>query len=97
MPHVDELIFENSVKIEMIERIRHYRFEQIRKLEIKINNVHSDYIIEELCRLLPYTQHLIYKVPIQSERIIILFTDGFKYLLNTFFMPISSFSRNEQK
>jgi hypothetical protein len=95
LPQICELSIENNVTSDMIERIRHYQFKKIFKLEIGVTNEHSDYIIEELFLLFPCIQQLTYKSLINSKRHMIRLIDGFKYLSNASFPPDSSFSTNK--
>jgi len=97
MPELRELSIENNVTSEMIERIRHYRFKEILKLEIGIASEHSDYTIEELFILFPCIQHLTYTSLIHSKQNMIHLIDGFKYLSNASFYPDLFFSRSEVK
>jgi hypothetical protein len=90
IPRLNELTIKNTLTIDMIERIRSYRFEQIRKLELSISGVHSDYIIEELFRLFPSIYHLEVKDYVESERTMIRLIDGFKHLSNASFHVRSS-------
>lgn len=94
MPHLYKLTVKNSVTIDIIERIRHYRYEQILKLDISVIDLYKDYIIEELFRLFPCVQHLIYKSYIQSKQTMVRFIDGFKYLSNaSFYVDVSFINR----
>jgi hypothetical protein len=96
LPQLCELSIENNVTSDMIERIRHYRFKKIFKLEIGIANEYSDYIIEELFLLFPCIQQLTYTSLINSKQHMIRLIDGFKYLSNASFYPADlSFSTNE--
>ncbi|CAF1349130.1 unnamed protein product, partial [Rotaria sordida] len=69
MPHLRELTIGKNIIVNVIERFKSSQFERIRKLQISIADQHSDYIIEELFRIFPLTQHLICKSPIRSQRI----------------------------
>ena len=95
MPQLYKITIKNSVTIDIIERIRQYRFEQILKLDISVTDLHSDYIIEELFRLFPCVQYLIYKSFIQSKQTMIRFIDGFKHLSNASFHTDASFISRE--
>lgn len=97
MPHLSFLTVEGNITVKMIQNIRRYCFPQIHKLEIKIDNLHCEYIIEELFHLFPCTKYLIYKSPIQSIRTMVHFIDGFKYLLNASFYTKASFCNREKR
>ncbi len=89
MTHLRELSIEQNLTMDMIERIRDYRFKQILKLRINIDEDKTECIIEKLSIIFSYVECLILKCPIQSKDIIILVIDGFKHLLN-----VSFFSKN---
>ncbi len=95
MSRLNELTIKNTLTIDMIERIRSYRFEQIRTLEISISSVHSDYIIEELFRLFPSIKNLKITDYVESERTMIRLIDGFKHLSNASFHVRSSSNNRE--
>jgi hypothetical protein len=97
MPQLYKLTVTKGITIGMIKQNQHNRFEQIRKLEISISEKEIDYIIEELFRLFPCMQHLIYKSPIRSKQIMVHFIDRFTYLLNASFFTDSSFSVTESR
>ncbi|CAF3979495.1 unnamed protein product [Rotaria sordida] len=71
MPLFCELTIENNVTINIIEQISHYRFLQIRKLEIGVSRKQIDHIIEKLFLLFSCVQHIIYKSPVQTKDIMI--------------------------
>ncbi|CAF4100335.1 unnamed protein product, partial [Adineta steineri] len=91
MPRLYKLTIENNVTIDMMERIRHHRFKQIRVLEIRF----TDYIIEELFFLFPCIENLIYKSRIQSIGIMVRLISGFRNLTNASFCADCSFYRKE--
>jgi hypothetical protein len=98
MSQLYKLTIKNSLTIDVIKRIRSYRFEQILQLEISISDEHNDYIIEELFYLFPSIQHLIYKSSIQSKQTMIRFINGFQHLSNASFSVhsdrLSTFSQD---
>ncbi len=97
MPQLSKLTVRNSVTIDMIKRIKHQRFEQIRMLQIRFTDEHVDCIIEEFFLLFPRIEHLIYKSRIQSVDAMIRLMVGFKYLSNAVFSGDCSFFRKESK
>jgi hypothetical protein len=99
MPHLNKLTVKNRITIEMIERIRCYRFAQIRILDLekRIMHEHIDCIVEELFRLFPRIEHLIHKSSIESVAMMIRLINGFKYLSNASFSADPSFFRKEKK
>ena len=91
-PSLNELMFclkrlsvKNQIRVEEVKLMINDTYEQIRTLEIIIINKNKNDIIEELSRLFPYTEQLIYKSDIQTIDTMVHLIDGFKSLQNASF------------
>ncbi|UJR18203.1 hypothetical protein I4U23_005104 [Adineta vaga] len=85
MPQLRELSILDSVNTYTIKRVRHYRFEQILKLEINIWDEYSEYIIEELIRIFPNIQYLKCTLLTKSVQIMFRCINGFRHLSSASF------------
>ncbi|CAF3674161.1 unnamed protein product [Rotaria sordida] len=95
MPQLHELTIKNSVTIDTVDRLSHYRFERIRTLHIRVNDENIDCIIEELFYLFPHIAHLTFTPRIKSLTLMLHLLKGFKYLSNASFSADCSFFRKE--
>jgi hypothetical protein len=96
MPHLCQLTVENELTIDRIERVNRYRFEQIHRLEIGVNEKQSDRIIEKLSTIFPCIQYLIYKSPVPSKETAAYLINRFQYLTNvSFLVDIWSYRRED--
>jgi hypothetical protein len=94
IPQVDELIIDQIITDDMMKLIRGIGMKQIRKLKIGIrdDDEHCDYIMEELFRLFPYTQSLIFTSDFEFTKMMGHFIDGFPNLSHASFQNFRPFS-----
>lgn len=80
VPQLDQLSIDENVTIKMINRIRKYRFKQIRRLQVYLAAEYQNYIMEELFQIFSSVHDFFCKSPIQSEQRMFRCIDGFKHL-----------------
>ena len=91
MPCLSEVAIVNDVTHDMIERFKGHRFEQIRKLKMRVTQHYNHYITENIFYLFPYVKCLSCTNPFGNINNMVRFIDGFKYLQNAFFFVNSEF------
>jgi hypothetical protein len=95
MPRLHKLSINVDFTLDLIDRLRGNRFEQIRTLEIHSSTKITRYIIEEILRLFPYVEHL-HMSPRSSETDMIRLIDRFKYLSNATFIVGFAFTSSKR-
>ena len=91
-PELRALVIKEAVTLEMLERIRTYRFKQIHQLQLSFTGEDEDYMVEELFHLFPSVEAFLYSTPIKSEQIMYRCIDGFNCLTHANFWTNSLFS-----
>lgn len=91
VPELRTLAIEKVVPMEMLQRIRKYRFNQIHQLQLSFTDEYEDYMIEELFHLFPSVEDFLYSKPIKSERVMSRCIDGFNCLTHATFWTHSLF------
>ncbi|CAF3365376.1 unnamed protein product [Rotaria sp. Silwood2] len=97
LPHLWILIVTNCSRIDAIKDVRHYHFEQIRKLKINIKKQSYHNIMKDLFGLFPCVEYLIIHMSsFPSKQDIMCTMDVLKYLTNLSFYIDSSISDTQK-